>query len=164
VLLRLTKLVAPLLAFTAEEVYSRIPGTSQRQSVHMELFDSPSDGRLEAIEASALQARFAALIDYRAGVFAAFETWKAEVGLKDSQDAVAIITDSPDMVQLLRSFGDDLPNYFKMSWVQLSEGDPSITFRVSEFLKCDRSRIRRPDVEQVDGMFLSARDRKALAL
>jgi hypothetical protein len=36
-----------------------------------------------------------------------------------------------------------------MSWIELSEGEPAVTFRKSEFLKCERSRLRRPDVSMI---------------
>jgi hypothetical protein len=51
-----------------------------------------------------------------------------------------------------------------MSWVELSEGPRQIEFRASDFLKCERSRLRRPDVQTVDGVALTARDRKVLGL
>lgn len=164
VLLQLTKLLAPILPHTAEEVYMRIPGINQLFSVHAETFGIPSKERLEQIEGNRLQARFAELLEYRAMVFAAFEAYKAESEVKDSQDVEVSIVDSPQVIEALRSFGDELPNYFKMSWVHLTEGERAITFKPSLFLKCERSRLRRPDVELVDGVPLSARDRRALAL
>lgn len=164
VLLQLTKLLAPIMPHTAEEVYGRIPGINTLFSVHAETFGSPSLARLGEIEGSPLQTRFAELFDYRALVFAAFETWKAESGVKDSQDVCVSISDSADIIEALRSFGEDLPNYFKMSSVELSVGEKSVKFSESTFLKCERSRLRRPDVVLVDGVPLSARDRRALAL
>jgi isoleucyl-tRNA synthetase len=70
---------------------------------------------------------------------------------------------------MLRSFETgDLANYFKMSGVELSEGPESFAFRKSEFEKCERSRLRRPDVEQItiDGepRWLTARDRRAVGV
>jgi len=164
VLLQLTKLLAPILPHTAEEIYGRIPGINPLFSVHAETFSGPSLKRLGDIEGSLLQTRFAELIEYRAIVFAAFEAWKAESGVKDSQDVSVTVVDSQEVVAALKSFGDDLPNYFKMSSVDLSEGERSITFKQSTFLKCERSRLRRSDVVIVDGVPLSARDRRVLAL
>lgn len=162
-LVRLNKLLAPILVYTADEVYSRNPG-HRLSSIHMDTFEMPSDGRLADIEGSALQARFASLLEYRATVFAAFEPWKAESGVKDSQDVIVAITDSADVINILKSFGDDLPNYLKMSWVELQVGSPNIQFRESNFGKCERSRLRRPDVQEVNGMNLTSRDRKVLGL
>jgi isoleucyl-tRNA synthetase len=164
ILLQLTRLLAPLLPHTAEEVYERIPGIERKESVHADLFTAPNKDRLAEIEANELSARFATLLAVRGRVFAAFEAWKAEAGVKDSQDAIASITDSASTLDVLRSFGEDLPNLMKMSWIELSEGQPGVSFRKSEFAKCERSRLRRPDVELAVGVPLTARDRRVLGL
>lgn len=168
VLKRLVRLVAPILVHTSEETWKRIPGESL-DSVHMAMFGSPTDERLSEIEGSPLQTRFAALIGERADAFAVFEPWKAENGVKDSQDVVLSISAEGETYQLLKSFdADELANYFKMSWVELSEGAESFTFRKSEFEKCERSRLRRPDVQQVqidgESHFLTVRDRRAVGI
>ncbi len=164
ILERLTKLVAPILVHTAEEVYRRIPGSSEFKSVHLETFDLPSEERLASIAESNLQVRFAELIELRAWVFAAFEEWKTVGGIKDSQDAIADLTLPAELADAMRSFGDDLANLFKMSEVNVTKGDRSVAFRTSTYLKCERCRLRRPDVSLVEGVPLSARDRKALGL
>ena len=145
-------------------MYGRIPGILTLVSVHGETFGEPGRDRLAQIEGSALQTRFAELLEYRGIVFTAFESWKSEGGVKDTQDVIVSISDSQEIIDCLQSFGEDLPNYLKMSWVDLSVGPRRIQFRPSEFQKCERSRIRRPDVQQVDGMWLTARDRKVLGL
>jgi isoleucyl-tRNA synthetase len=163
VLVQLTKLLAPILPFTAEETWSRIPGVAG--TVHAQVFGVPTRERLLAIEGSPFQARFAALEVERNAVFAAFEAWKNDNDVKDSQDVIVTIQEAGDTLSFLKSFPvDELALYFKMSWVELSEGTRSISFRPSDFAKCERSRLRRPDVEVVDGTPLTARDRKVLGL
>lgn len=164
VLNRLTRLVAPILCHTAEEVFARIPGQTNRESVLLETLAAPGADRMDAIEGSELQDRFAFLLSYRAGVFAAFEAWKATNETKDGQDVVARITDSNEAIERLKAFGTDLPNYFKMSWVEFMVGQPKVEFEPSPYEKCERCRLRRPDVEVVNGVALSARDRRALGL
>ena len=166
-LVRLTKLLAPILVHTCEETWKRIPGATE--SVHMALFDLPTPVRLAEIEGSVLQTRFAALLGERADAFAVFESWKGENGVKDSQDAILSISATPETYALLQSFdSDELANYFKMSWVELSEGPESFTFRKSGYEKCERSRLRRPDVEKVvvNGQehWLTKRDRRAVGI
>jgi isoleucyl-tRNA synthetase len=166
-LLRLVKLLAPILVHTCEETWKRIPGATG--SVHIAQFDEPNPARLSEIEGSPLQTRFAALLGERAEVFAAFEAWKAESGVKDSQDAMVSISASAESVGLLGSFDAyELANYFKMSWVELTVGDDSIAFRKSDYEKCERSRLRRPDVEKVviegDEHWLTQRDRRAVGI
>ncbi|MFN3683117.1 MAG: isoleucine--tRNA ligase [Fimbriimonadaceae bacterium] len=163
VLVRLAKLVAPILCHTAEEVWGRIPGVEG--SVHVQTFDVPSAERLAEIEASPLQTRFAALLGERADLFAAFEAWKRENGQADSQDVIAEISQEGDTLAFLRSFStEELALYFKVSWVELTEGPERYGFRMSDYPKCERSRLRRPDVRQVGGVWLSERDRRVLGL
>lgn len=161
-LTRLTKLLAPILCHTAEEVYDRIPVKERLFSVHAEVLDSPPHERLASIEEGLLQSRFATMLECRATAFAAFESWKATQETKDSQDVVFSITDEASVVELLQSFGDDLAIYFKCSAVRLGEGAPSVSFEASPYSKCERSRLRRPDVEEVQGIMLTRRDRKAI--
>jgi len=168
-LVRLTKLVAPILMHTAEEVWSRTPGA--QGTIHAATFDVPTDERLQQIEGSELQARFAAMLDVRASVFAALETWKPTAGIKDSQDVVATVSETGNDLAALKTFTpDDLATYFKMSWVELADGPRGVEFRISDYPKCERSRLRRPDVQLVklpnteEAIPLTARDRKVLGV
>lgn len=167
VLKQLVKLVAPILVHTAEETWTRIPGVDPGQSVHIEVIEGPTEDRLAEIEASPLQVKFATLRGVRDDVFAQFETWKVGSDIKNSQAVVATLWENPETLSVLRQFDAyDLANYFKMSLVELHEGEPAVSFRESEFLECERSRIRRPDVRVVsfDGEdhALSTRDLRAL--
>ncbi len=174
VLLALLKILAPIIVHTAEEAWTKLgehellpPGAPS--SIHAATFDPPSPERLLEIEASDLELRFATLRGVRDDVFAAFERWKGTDGVKDSQDAVATIAESAEVLASLRTFEPyNLANLFKMSWVELSEGTPSVAFRKSEFEKCERSRLRRPDVELVaiNGAMipLTRRDRAVLGV
>ncbi len=183
VLLTLVKLLAPILMHTAEETWARIPHPSNPprgtgtpagdpeagDTVHVQTFDPPSAERLEEIAASGLGERFAALLRVRADAFAAFEAWKGTDDVKDSQDAIATIHEEGQPLAVLRSFGtDELANLLKVSWVDLEEGPRAVAFRKSGFLKCERSRLRRPDVEVVSWngseVPLTARDRRVLGI
>ena len=164
ILIALTKLLTPILMHTAEEVWGRIPCGDRDSSVHTQTWQRPSEERIEAIEGSDRQSRYASLLEIRESVFAAFEKWKTENETKDSQDVIVSLGVPNGRLELLQSFGDDLANLFKVSAVELSKGPESISFRQSTYLKCERSRLRRADVEMVDGVPLSARDRKVLGL
>jgi isoleucyl-tRNA synthetase len=162
-LLNLVRLVTPILPFTAEEVYARIPAIQRLRSVHLEVLEVPSEERLRQIEGSERQMRFASLIAERADVFAAFEVWKTESEVKDSQDVVVTYTNSTEQLVHLRSFAPvELANLFKMSEVELVEGDEAIAFRISEYPKCERSRLRRADVREINGHWLTERDARAV--
>jgi isoleucyl-tRNA synthetase len=170
VLVRLLKLLAPILVHTTEETWQRmrsagVLAATEPDTIHAAIFDVPTAERLQQIEASDLQVRFGALRGVRDDVFAQFEIWKGTEGVKDSQDVIATISESPEVLETLRGFGEyELANLFKMSWIELREGPPSVSFRKSDFLKCERSRLRRPDVELVDGVPLTKRDRTVLGI
>jgi isoleucyl-tRNA synthetase len=174
VLLRLVRLVAPVLVHTAEETWTKIREhglvpAGAPETVHALTFEVPDADQLAAIAESPRQQRFATLLGVRADVFAAFERYKGTDDVKDSQDAVATIAEGPEVLAVLRSFEtDELANLLKLSWIELAEGEPTVTFRRSEFLKCERSRLRRPDVETVavDGEMvpLTKRDRAVLGV
>jgi hypothetical protein len=55
-----------------------------------------------------------------------------------------------------------------MSWVEISVGEPGLTFRASPYAKCQRCRLRRPDVETVEYegelIPLTDRDRQVLGI
>jgi len=134
-------------------------------SVHEQLFDVPTKERLEDIEGGILQNRYLTIWNVREDVFAAFEQWKGTDGIKDSQDVIVTITEQAGTLHTLRTFEtEELAILFKMSWVELKEGDLEVTFQKSPYLKCERSRIRRPDVEMVGDIPLTKRDRAAVGL
>lgn len=162
VLRHLLTIAAPILPFTAEETYQRLPG-DKLTSVFFETFALPSPERMAEIEASTLQCRFARLLEYRASVFAQFEEWKKVSQVKNGQSVVATIADDAETVEFLRSFPlAELANLFKMSWVEPQVGTPSVTFAATPYPQCERSKVYRPDVVEVNGHFLSERDRRAV--
>ncbi len=161
-LTRIVKLIAPILPFTAEETWKKM---GMDGSIHIQLFDVPTKERLQEIEGSELQTRFSTVWGVREDAFAEFEQWKGTDGIKDTQDVIVTITEDAGTIAILKAFeAHDLAILFKMSEVELKEGEPSVTFIKSPYLKCERSRIRRPDVELVDGVPLTKRDRAAVGL
>jgi len=152
VLVSLTKLLAPILVHTCEEIWLKLADQGFIQpgsSVHLQHFDRPSKERLESIEGNEIQTRYAGLLEYRESVFAAFETWKAEASVKDSQDVRTTLLEEGDLLALLGTFSqDELATLFKMSHIDLVEGTRAVEFAMSDFTKCDRCRRRLPDVKQ----------------
>src|SRR5262249_29625386 len=138
-------------------------------TIHAQVFDVPTEERIEEIEGSDFQARFSAVLETRAEIAAAFEQWKEGSGIKDSQDAVVTGSVAATTLELLNTFTtEELAIFFRLSWVELSEGPVSYSFAESPYQKCERSRTRRPDVAEVEvggeKVWLSGRDRRALGL
>jgi isoleucyl-tRNA synthetase len=156
ILLTLTKLIAPLLPHTAEEVYAKTPNRNKQLSVMMEI--------VEPHEAPVADANgYDWLIDFREEIFQKLEAWKTEQGIKDSQDVLVQIEADKETCDKLSSFAEDLPNLLRVSWVELKEADSTaFRFDKSPYLRCERSRLRRPDVEEVNGVPLTKRDRRVL--
>lgn len=158
ILLSLTKLLAPVLPHTAEEVYERIPLAERQPTIFLEELTPPeSEWRDEF--------GIGTLLAFRERLNQALEAWKGEVGLKDTQDVIAKVTVVGDLLEVLTEFGKELPTMLKLSWVDLQRGaEESFQFLESAYLKCERCRLRRPDVEMVDDFPLCARDREILGI
>ena len=165
----LIKLIAPVLVHTAEEAWKKMHETVgvPTDSVHLQTFGAPSAERLSEIEASELQILFAKLQSAKQLINGAFELFKGTDGIKNSQEVVANLSIDAESKAMLEQFPlSELANYFKVSWVVLSEGSEAVTFERSPYNECIRSRVRRPDVESVtiegEEFYLSKRDREAL--
>jgi isoleucyl-tRNA synthetase len=164
ILVRITKLIAPITMHTAEETYGRIPAIERLASVHMDAL-SVSAPTIDAELAS----RVARMLEVRDTVSVAIESWKKQEGVKDTQDVDVILPCAAEDARVLESFGSDLATYFRVASIQLVPGSTEPpSFRTSELPKCERSRIRRADVEPVqwngEVVPLSARDRRALGI
>jgi isoleucyl-tRNA synthetase len=155
ILLTLTKLIAPLLPHTAEEVYARTPMKNRLQSVMMEV--------IEPRDAVAVAHGFDWLLEFRERVFAELEGWKSVEAVKDSQDVLVRVAADAETKDKLDGFGEELPNLLRVSWVETNESEATkFSFEKSPYLRCERSRLRRPDVEEVNGIPLTKRDRRVI--
>ncbi|RYG44159.1 hypothetical protein EON79_15485, partial [bacterium] len=147
-------LLAPIVPHTAEEAWSKL---GHSDTVFIEALSGE-----ELVVSPDLLNIFESLLSTREAVNMAFEAWKGTEGLKDSQEV--IVTLPPDLAVVGFS-PEDAAAFLRVSWVE--EGE-SLGFRRSPYEKCARSRIRRPDVEEVeiDGerVPLTARDRAVLGV
>lgn len=165
ILCTLVRLITPVLVHTAEEVYDRTPLVDRKPTVFVELIEPVGDAEAKQIRSSELFWRLNSFFDFRDRMYAEMETWKAKSGVKDSQDIYVRAGVDASMLKTLESFSSELPTMLRVSWVELKDSrDWFFEFSQSPYLKCERSRIRRPDVEIVNGVPLSARCRKVLGL
>ncbi len=148
ILTALTKLIAPILVHTAEELYERLPIEPKLSTVFLEEINPVSPERFHELSNSKNTARYGQLLAFRERLYAALEAWKTESQVKDTQDIVAKVSASAELTAVLEGFGSELPTLLKLSHVELDAGDgESYLFTHSSFLKCDRCRLRRADVE-----------------
>lgn len=159
----LVTLISPILCHTADEVYALMKHSRQKPSVFHEVLEPRiPEGFAE------LDQQVQALLELRAETFVAFDKWREDMETKDSQDVGVVVTAQADTVAKIAALGADLPNLFKMASVDLRVGEPGTVFQVSQFDKCQRSRLRRSDVEVVEyqgeQVPLTKRDRQVLGL
>ncbi len=140
----LVRLVAPLLSFTAEEVWShmrRAPG--EPDSVHLAVFPEPGDltAGLEG-DGEAITANWDRLMEVRDQVLKSLETARNEKVIGNSLQAKLVLEAGPALYPLLESYLADLPAIFIVSEVELKPAresiDLGVTVERSSGEKCDR--------------------------
>jgi isoleucyl-tRNA synthetase len=141
ILVNLTKLMAPILAFTAEEIWQAIP-EQQREapSVHLTLFPRPDPTRRDA----ELEKRWNQLLVVRADVQAALEVQRREKLIGAPLEAKVVLEANPEKYEFLKSYEQHLAGLFIVSQVELKKRDDSSSpdWRIqvvkAEGTKCER--------------------------
>ncbi|MBX3276917.1 MAG: isoleucine--tRNA ligase [Acidobacteria bacterium] len=133
---RLARLSAPILAFTADEIWENIPGATRKAaSVHLTLFPTVE----ETWSNDALRARYERLFEIRGVVTKALEEARNAKLIGSALEAhVAIAADSSTQ-EFLASFGDDLRFALIVSGVELAPGaELNVTVARADGEKCER--------------------------
>ena len=134
----LTRLVAPILSFTADELWRFLPG-AREESVHLALFPAAAD--LEALADPALVARWHTLVLLRERVLAEIEPLRKNKQIGSSLQAKVVITAAAAELPLLEHYAKLLPMVFIVSEVELRpSGDEtsSIAIERAGGVKCER--------------------------
>lgn len=135
----LVRLLAPILAFTAEEAWGHYrPNTS----VHLELFP-------EAAEPDqAILARFEALLSLRAEVSQALEKAQREGLIGKPLDASVLVTTEDPLVLELAAGGGiaEIEEFLILSNLSISKGTKGIVIGKTESGKCERCWRHRDEV------------------
>ncbi|MBR7181844.1 MAG: isoleucine--tRNA ligase, partial [Clostridia bacterium] len=145
----MTRLMAPLLAFTAEEIWQTMPHTASDVKESVFLNDMPAyDAALTFPE---ITAHYNELFALREHVMKALELARAEKRIGKSLDAkVSIYAPNDSTYALLDSFRKELPTLFIVSGVELvkavapedtviEEGAPfGVIVSAADGEKCDR--------------------------
>ncbi len=158
----LCRLVAPLLCFTAEEIWQEVEVIDGRESwagtsVHEQLFPPP----LDVAEDPELVARWDRMMKLREETYKALEAARAAKRIRSSLEARVVIDGADDDLEFLRSFGEELRFLFITSEVELGPvGDGAVRSDVIEKLavevlpaqgsKCERCWNFTSDVGQDD--------------
>ncbi|MBQ7172145.1 MAG: isoleucine--tRNA ligase [Clostridia bacterium] len=128
VLSAITRLLAPILAFTSNEIWGAMPHTPEEKTDHVLLADMPAyDPALEEDEAE--EKRFDALFELRDDVMKALELARAEKTIGKSLEAkITVYTADKEANAVLRSFdADTLRTIFIVSDCALADAMPERT-------------------------------------
>jgi isoleucyl-tRNA synthetase len=123
-------LAAPILCFTAEDIWKHMPRKrGGADSVHIAVFPAAqkADDKLEA--------DFAVLVAWRERVTKALEPFRAEK--RKSVDAKIALRAKADH-QVLAKYRDELADLFIVSQVELAEGDDSVAVELHAGPRCER--------------------------
>ncbi len=174
VLSGLVRLLAPILAFTAEEMWQAIPHVKDDNTESVFLNEMPAYD--ESLCFAEITGKWNRLFEMRDDVMKALELARAEKKVGKSLEAkVTLYTKDADLLALLRDFGKELNTVFIVSGVSLSEDDAPTTAHTegdsgigvlvepADGCKCDRCWSYSTDGEHdADGGFLCARCKSIL--
>jgi isoleucyl-tRNA synthetase len=167
----LTKLLAPMLVFTADEAWEHLPAKTGEDaglgSVH--LAKLPQPGAEEASDDQREEWRL--LMELRDAALLQLDNLKKQAGLNKALDAEVVLRIDDDALRRrLQAYGPDLEDMVGAgchSFAEKSTEGPAVTVEVvdrrEKYKACARSWKRRPDVGQ-DPQFpdLSLRDAAAV--
>jgi isoleucyl-tRNA synthetase len=151
VLVALTRLMAPILSFTADEIWRTIPEVARGAvpSVHLSSFPKPEPRWADA----ALAQRWEALLEVRTEVQAKLEEKRRDKVIGSSLEARIIINANSDRYEFLKKCAQDLPAIFIVSDVELHQvhnlplkPDFEVKVEKASGSKCERCWNYRPSV------------------
>ena len=170
----LTRIAAPLIAFTAEEIWQAMPHLDSDKKESVFLNDMPTsdefkfDGETEAWDK---------LFDLRDGVMKALEIARANKLIGKSLEAkVTVYTEDAETLETLDALKDQLATVFIVSDAEVvngtnpdaycEEGDKlAVLVSAAEGRKCDRCwTVAKEGDETEDGGFICERCKKILGL
>jgi isoleucyl-tRNA synthetase len=115
----MARALAPVLSFTAEEVWRHLPGAGAEESVFLAGYPTPDP----AFEDDALLDRWAALRDVRREVTKVLEGMRAEKKIGNALEAEVVVRAGGATLELLRKMGDELlTDVFLVSKARIEEG------------------------------------------
>lgn len=153
ILVALTKLMAPVLSFTAEEIWlmvsEAVRADSKADSVHLAMFPEVDPRWADP----KLAERWDQLLEVRTAVQAALEVKRRDKVIGAPLEARVVIEAQPGRYALLKDYGQDLASFFIVSDVSLQPrqdlpDNPGyvITVEKATGAKCERCWNYRPAV------------------
>jgi isoleucyl-tRNA synthetase len=155
-ILALTKLLAPMVVFTADEAWEYIQhkpkDEAELASVHLALLPKPSGATVSDQQ----REEWKLLMELRDQGLAQLDTLKKEAGVNKALDAEVIYeVDDDDTRRRLQAYGADLEDLVGAgfhSFAEVNTSKPAVAVKIVDrretYQACARSWKRRPDVGQ----------------
>jgi isoleucyl-tRNA synthetase len=121
----LTRLIAPILSFTADETWDHLPKVANREaSVHLALFPTPEEfapnwEQLLNLRQGGIQTDWEYLFTIRGIVLSQLEELRAQKFIGKALEARVVITAEIEHLELLRKYQSSLAELFNVSQVTL---------------------------------------------
>jgi isoleucyl-tRNA synthetase len=132
ILEKLTILIAPILVFTAEEIWSFLP--HHKESVHLEEFPEVDSALFD----DKFEEKWEKIIEIREEVQKQVENIRADKTIGNSLEAKVIIKATGKTYEFLKAIECELPMLFIISEVEILEGEFEITASKTQGHKCPR--------------------------
>jgi isoleucyl-tRNA synthetase len=155
----MTRLMAPILAFTADEIWRFMPASAAKtESVHFARMPEKRDDWLDP----ELAERWQKLLEVRAEVTKVLETARAEKVIGHSLDARVTLTADDGLKPVLEPYAEALCRYFIVSSVRLADTAPEGSVAAEQVSglkihvdaapgeKCQRCWVHDPTVGQLE--------------
>ena len=157
VLSMITRILAPLLTFTADEIWRAMPHVASEDARSVLLNDIPTYD--ESLTFPEIKAHWDHLFELRDDVMKELETARANKLIGKSLEAQLHIAASGEQYAVLDSFRDQLAAIFIVSAVSLEsgDGDMKVTVEPASGEKCDRCWMFTEDGETTEDGHLCAR-------
>ncbi len=134
----LVRLMAPLIAFTADEAWENLP-VRDVQSVHMAEFPSRTAGSLPADDASTLRSNWEKLFAIRDTVLKSLEDARNAKQIGSSLEAKVVLTTDKETTRFLLDYYEQLRYIFIVSQVEVHEGEAlKVEIQRADGEKCER--------------------------
>ncbi len=168
VLNSLTRLIAPIIAFTSDEIWQAMPHAATDNREHVLLNDMPEYN--ESLGFEEAEEHYDRLFDIRDDVMKALELARAEKLIGKSLEAkVEIYAENKDVYELLCSFGDELATIFIVSDAKVinapapagvfaeTESGIGVAVSIAEGEMCDRCWMHSTEGKHTEDGFVCKR-------
>lgn len=147
ILLNLTRMLAPFIPHTAEEVYQRIPQIPKHPTVFLETLSVSNENEIHAFQSDPTVTAIDAFLQWKDRLYSQMEAWKHENNVKDSQEICVKAEMPQELYKTLSPWQTQIATWLKVSEVTLiPANEEQFTFTPTPYQKCARCWLHRPNV------------------